>query len=244
MENHFIENIQYPGQVNTDYPDSLIEEYPWYAGGYLLKAHFLYHTKSNLLEESLPEIALHLPDRLKLRAIYAPESKQELLSDSDSVNPEKKSSERHNQEDKKTKSEAFAGSISQEVTRLIIRNSDFKPLDIYDPLSDIPEQKKDTNTAADITHKEQQKIIDKFIEEQPSISRNRASVPFFNPDEQARHSNREPEDLISETLAKIYYQQGNIQKAIKIYKQLGLKFPKKSTYFAAQIEKIINESNQ
>jgi tetratricopeptide (TPR) repeat protein len=197
-----------------------------------------------LLEESLPEIALHLPDRLKLRAIYAPESEQDIISVSITEDIDDKGAVGKNERDRNPKSETFAGSISQEVTRLIIRNSEFKPLDIYDPLTDIPEQKKETTSAGDTTHREQQKIIDKFIEEQPSISRNRASIPFFNPDEQARHSNREPDDLISETLAKIYYQQGNIQKAIKIYEQLSLKFPKKSTYFAAQIEKIINESNQ
>jgi len=52
------------------------------------------------------------------------------------------------------------------------------------------------------------------------------------PEEKADHS------LVTETLAKIYAQQKHYQKAIEAYKNLSLKFPEKSTYFAGQIEKL------
>ena len=40
---------------------------------------------------------------------------------------------------------------------------------------------------------------------------------------------------VSETLARIFELQGNIPKAIYVYEQLSLIFPKKKTYFASQI---------
>ncbi|MDR2979547.1 MAG: hypothetical protein LBV02_03785 [Bacteroidales bacterium] len=48
----------------------------------------------------------------------------------------------------------------------------------------------------------------------------------------------EDPDLISETLAMIYAEQGFPGKAIKMYKKLSLLFPGKSCYFAIQIENI------
>ena len=54
----------------------------------------------------------------------------------------------------------------------------------------------------------------------------------------------EDPDIVSETLARLYYQQGYPGKAIKIYKKMALLFPEKSCYFAAQISEIKNSKNQ
>ena len=84
-------------------------------------------------------------------------------------------------------------------------------------------------------------IIEKFILENPTISRPKAE--FFNPMNVAQHSVVDQENIVSETLAKIYLKQGLIDKAIKVFEKLSLKYPEKSSYFAALIEDSKNITN-
>lgn len=77
-------------------------------------------------------------------------------------------------------------------------------------------------------------LIDQFIQEDPKIKPN--SKPFYSPANQARKSVTEDPDLVSETLAVIYVDQGNYERAINAYEKLSLKYPEKSAYFATQIK--------
>ncbi len=81
-------------------------------------------------------------------------------------------------------------------------------------------------------------IIDTFIQNSPSISRPKST--FFDPVDVARQSIVDQENIVSETLAKIYVDQGYFEKAIHIYEKLILKFPQKSAYFAGLIEEAKN----
>lgn len=79
-------------------------------------------------------------------------------------------------------------------------------------------------------------IIDTFLAKLPSISRPKAE--FFSPDKAAKMSITEDDTIVSETLAKIHFEQGNLQKALNAYQTLLAEFPEKKNIFAPRIEKI------
>ncbi len=98
------------------------------------------------------------------------------------------------------------------------------------------EQKEESKEANKILPKNE--LIERFLADQPSISRPDSSG-FYNPQQEAIESTKEDvSDLVTETLANIYIQQGLVQKAIGVFEKLILKYPKKSSYFAARIEEL------
>ncbi|MEJ7557294.1 MAG: hypothetical protein WKF66_03230 [Pedobacter sp.] len=79
-------------------------------------------------------------------------------------------------------------------------------------------------------------IIEKFIKNEPQIRTPRAEQ--INNDNKARKSAEDHNDMVTETLAKIYIEQMLYDKAIQTYEKLSLKFPEKSRYFADLIQSI------
>jgi hypothetical protein len=91
-------------------------------------------------------------------------------------------------------------------------------------------------TDQDAKNLSKKELVEKFIHDKPRLSSPKAT--FFSPSEKAVKSNLDDDEIVTETLAQLFYKQGNISKAIRIYDKLILLFPEKSSYFAAQIEKM------
>ncbi|MBK7309771.1 MAG: hypothetical protein IPI93_03020 [Sphingobacteriaceae bacterium] len=84
----------------------------------------------------------------------------------------------------------------------------------------------------------QKQLIDKIIDTNPTSIKLNKDTKFFVADQKAKESLLENEELVTETLAKIYALQGNVNKAIRSYQILSLKYPNKSAYFASLIEEL------
>lgn len=80
-------------------------------------------------------------------------------------------------------------------------------------------------------------LIDRFIRLNPRIEVTRDHTPAAAEDLSEKHASHAA-GFVSETLARIYIEQGYYSRAIDIYEKLCLKYPEKSSYFADQIEKI------
>ncbi len=90
------------------------------------------------------------------------------------------------------------------------------------------------------TYDEKVDLIDRFISINPQISRPKKE--FFSAENMAKKSEVLELDLVTETLAKIYEESGNVNMAIKVYEKLILQNPSKKTYFANHIKKLKKES--
>lgn len=90
------------------------------------------------------------------------------------------------------------------------------------------------NRQSTIEHK--LKLIDRFIENNPKIPP--AGNTAQNKGNLAKSVVLEKNELMTETLARVYLEQKKYKKAIQAYKILSLKYPEKSGFFADQIKAV------
>lgn len=78
-------------------------------------------------------------------------------------------------------------------------------------------------------------IIDAFLKNNPKIPPVSANTAKQNLSKEIKF---DKEELMTETLAKVYVKQGKFKKALLSYKILSLKYPEKNSFFADQIKAI------
>jgi len=104
--------------------------------------------------------------------------------------------------------------------------------------ADEPEPEPEPESEPEPENNDNNNLIRSFILEEPGVIR--ADKKTRLKGDVSLSSIREHDGFITDTLAKIYVKQGLFAKAIYAYEKLSLKYPEKSAYFAAQIEKIRN----
>jgi hypothetical protein len=106
------------------------------------------------------------------------------------------------------------------------------------PAIDVVEPEAGEEPEAEPASISRERLILNFLREDPGPIR--AGKRAGTREDVSLASIREHDGFITDTLAKIYVKQGLYAKAIYAYEKLSLKYPEKSAYFAAQIEKIRN----
>lgn len=143
-------------------------------------------------------------------------------------------------------SEVINASISLEVTpekgkevepEIVVEKLNEEKLSFVEWLKKTKTQQLQKQVERSDFKKKAEALIEEFISKQPKIV---AKRDFYSPLNMAKKSVESDNELASETLAKIYAQQGNYSKAINTYETLILKFPEKMAFFASQINQIKN----
>lgn len=238
-----LENVSLVTVDDSESLKQLMLEFPYFSTSYLLYARSLHQQGEEKFTPALRRAAAYAGDRSKLKDLIEGNLHGSSLAhvamqdislaedmmvevEDDLVEKEEQTIVHDNQEE--TAVSPLIGLIRGSLSEIEAQRGERKGVNQYAE----EEQKEGA-----LSKKE---LIDKFITDEPRISAPKRE--FFSPEDKARQSLAEPEDLVSETLARIYEQQALYAKAIKIYEKLVLLIPEKSSYFAARIEELKNKS--
>lgn len=242
----------------------VIKDYPFFHNAHLLLLFGLSRQNSESFDEQLKQSALYLSSRAQLvnsivngwPGSYATEGAEtENEAANKEIDDEKPNVIVFDANDNAapvvsestSKGEEFVSSISasNEVTfeeSFTFSLEDSKPIETLDKKEEVPAEK--TEAISDLLEfdissgleEESNDLIDQFLKVNPRIiprldledARGDMSVPGLI----------ENDEIVTETLADIYEQQGHYQKAKEAYQKLILKFPEKSAYFASRIQEL------
>ena len=217
--------------------EELVKEFPYFTAAQVLLAVGMKRVGHEKAQQQLQLAAAMAPDRNVLRKLCTelPDEYVESQPVENEIIPEKTI----------LIPEIDLGGTSEDLNREVAlleekkKNLDELMAIIENKIAELEEKKKTPKKTEKKLSKAE--IIDKFIAENPSISRPKQE--FFNPISAAQESVIDQENIVSETLATIYERQGYFEKAISIYEKLKLKYPEKSIIFAARINALKNKLN-
>ena len=238
---HIINNPQSINDNDIELLSSMTASYPYFTVAQALLAVGYDLTEDKRLNRQLRLAAAMVPDRNSLRHLLADAKEKKQTCDL----PDEFGNEGQQLIESIVIPEIDLSKSHEELSReMALLEEKRKSLDelkdlIEQRIIELEREKEESNKEEKTLSKTE--IIDKFIAENPQISRPKQE--FYNPMTVAQASVVDKENIISETLATIYLNQGYVEKAISVYQKLSLKNPEKSVYFAELIEKAKNKFN-
>lgn len=227
QKERLISLISNPNLINKQdnlYLEDITQQYPYFSISHILLAKGLLNTESVRYNRKLKKAALYSLDRKQLFKLITQKSFRKIT-----------------EKDRQIKI------INTEENDPIIQEIE-KELKIGAPLNfnendehsfsqwlSLTNIKKIDRSESDTGETD---LIDNFIKSSPIIKADKNK--FFSPHETAKNSLIEKDELVTETLARVYLEQEHFEKAIEAYKNLSFKYPKKSSFFADQIKLIID----
>ncbi len=250
-KSEFIAILSYPEKINfseTNQLETILEKHPYFQAAHALRLKGLKTHKAFLYNSALKKAAAISTDRSVLfewitseefsQQKISEEIKDQNLNDLPEIIVENELHEtlRMNDQDANRVFDPNLFSVREATESR--KPLEFSPDEAHSfsewlqltkikPLSKITENNPEKERKAE--------LVDKFISESPKILpptgtpkiENRSKTDYYFPNQ-----------LMTETLARVYLQQKNYEKAIRAYKILILKNPEKSGFFADQIRAI------
>ena len=238
--------------------DEILSEYPYFQSARLLKIKNLSNQGSIGYDRELKRVAIWVTDRSKLFHLldhrvlllvdeYKEPTPLELKLENQPLTLDFSALTEVTAFDSESKLRITEDELNDELSQLIMSGSahassffnvDDK-VDLQDFVKTFKKQKPNETSSSDkiaTNEDRRKKLIDTFIIDQPRIAQKENSK--IEPEIFQQISLKEDAELITDTLAKIYINQGKYDKAILAYEKLSLKYPEKNSYFAGQIKKI------